>query len=450
MPATAVPNRFAFVRTLVLGFAVLAWSMLGLASTASAASNVTVDPDADLVLFWGDGCPHCEQERGWLDSVTDQYPELQITQFEVWNNAENRDLFFSEAERLGFEASGVPTTVVGDRVWIGWSAPIQREVAAALDEILQAQEQQGGTPVTPEAEACSAADANCTVDENGQLIEVPFVGEVELGNRSLLVSTVIIGFVDGVNPCSLWAISILLTIVLRTGSRRRVIAIGSTFLLVTAAMYALYMAAIYSALAVVGFIGAIQIAVAIVAGVFGVVSVKDYFAFKKGLSFTISDSAKPGMYQRMRAAAGQTALIPALAATAALGVAVSLLETPCTAGFPVLWTGMLQANNVGAAETAGLFVAYMVPFLLDEFLVLAVALWTMRAMKLQEKHGELLKLFAGVTMLVLATVMVIDPALMENPIAALSLFAGAFTVATAIHLVTQRIKSARQEGATLE
>ena len=106
---------------------------------------------------------------------------------------------------------------------------------------------------------------------------------------------------------------------------------------------------------------------------------------------------------------------------------------------------MLQANNVGAAETAGLFVAYMVPFLLDEFLVLAVAIWTMRAMKIQEKHGELLKLFAGVTMLVLAAVMVIDPALMENPIAALALFAGAFIVATVIHLVTQRIKSAGEE-----
>lgn len=450
MPVTYVPKRAALACALVWGFALLVWSVFGLASPASAALATQADPDADLVLFWGDGCPHCESEREWLDAVTDQYPELQITQFEVWNNAANRDLLIAEAERLGFEASGVPVTVVGERAWVGWSAQIQQEVAAALDEVLQAQEEQSGTPLTPEPEVCSAGDANCTVDEDGQLIEVPFVGEVELGHRSLLVSTVIIGFVDGVNPCSLWAISILLTIVLRTGSRRRVIAIGSTFLLVTAAMYALYMGAIYSALAVVGFIGAIQIAVATVAGVFGVVSVKDYFAFKKGLSFTISDSAKPGMYQRMRAAAGQRALIPALAATAALGVAVSLLETPCTAGFPVLWTGMLQANNVGAAETAGLFVAYMVPFLLDEFLVLAVAIWTMRAMKMQEKHGELLKLFAGVTMLVLAAVMVIDPALMENPIAALALFAGAFLVATAIHLVTQRIKSATEERTTLE
>ena len=90
-------------------------------------------------------------------------------------------------------------------------------------------------------------------------------------------------------------------------------------------MYALYIAGIYSALTVVGFLGWIQIVVAVAAGIFGVVSVKDYFAFKKGLSFTIPDSAKPGIYKRVREAAGHERLVPALLATVALGVAVSLL-----------------------------------------------------------------------------------------------------------------------------
>ena len=443
MPIPTTPRRSAVPRAILLALALLAWSVLGLASPASAANTPSIDPEADLVLFWGDGCPNCEAEREWLDEVQGEYPDFKITQYEVWNDEGNRDLFAAEGKRLGFDASSVPTTIVGERVWIGWSNQIRQDMVAAIDQASQGKEPRAGVYGTAGAGTCSKDAAICTVEKDGQLIEVPLVGEVSLGDRSLLVSTVIIGFVDGVNPCSLWVISLLLTIVLRSGSRRRVVAIGATFLFVTAAMYALYMAAIYSALAVVGFIGAIQIAVAIVAAVFGAVSVKDYFAFKKGLSFTISDSAKPGIYQRMRAAAGQRALIPALAATVALAVAVSLLETPCTAGFPVLWTGMLQANGVGAVETAGLFLAYMVPFLLDEVIVFAVAIGTMRAMKMQEKHGELLKLFAGVTMLMLAAVMVIDPALMENPVAALVLFAGAFALAAAIHIVTARVKRAR-------
>ena len=195
----------------------------------------------------------------------------------------------------------------------------------------------------------------------------------------------------------------------------------------------------------------IQIVVAVAAGIFGVVSVKDYFAFKKGLSFTIPDSAKPGIYKRVREAAGHERLVPALLATMALGVAVSLIETPCTAGFPVLWTGLLKANGVGFAESAALFVAYMIPFLLDEMIVFGIAVFTMKAAKLQEKHGELLKLFAGVTMLALAAVMVIDPAFMESPIKAALLFVAAFLLAWLVHLVTTRIRERRaaaREAAT--
>jgi hypothetical protein len=299
---------------------------------------------------------------------------------------------------------------------------------------------------TPGAGTCSDDTNVCVAGDDGVTIDVPFFGEVSLGDRSLLVSTLIIGFVDGVNPCSLWVISVLLTIVIRTASRRRVVAIGSTFLAITAGMYALYMAGIYSALTVVGFVGKIQVVVAVAAGVFGAVSLKDYFAFKKGLSFTISDSSKPGIYARVRNAAGHHALIPALTATVALAVAVSLIETPCTAGFPVLWTGMLQAKGVGFAETAVLFVAYMIPFLLDEMIVFGIAVATMRATKMQEKHGEVLKLVAGVTMLALAGTMVFAPELMEEPMSALALFAAAFALAAIIHLVTMSIRQRRAEA----
>jgi hypothetical protein len=239
-------------------------------------------------------------------------------------------------------------------------------------------------------------------------------------------------------------ISVLLAIVVRTGSRRRVFAIGTAFLLVTAAMYAVYMVGIFSAMSVMGHLGAIQLVVALVAGIFGVVSVKDYFAFKKGLSFTIKDSAKPGIYRRMRAAAGQEHLLPALGATVILAVGVSLLETPCTAGFPVLWSGLLTANGVGTAEAVGLFGLYMLPFLLDELIVFAVAVVTLRATKMQERHGRLLKLVAGTTMLALAGTVLVSPATMNDPVGALTVFGVAFAVAAVVHLATTTVTRRRQ------
>lgn len=456
VPALAGPSSAPWVRgpwrvMLAVAGAMAAVLLPAAAAGAGGPAAVGTAPGADepgdetveITLFWGRECPRCEAEREWLDDVAQDY-DLDRNEYEVWHDDDNRELFERTADDLGFEAGAVPTTIIGERVWIGYTDSIGEDIADAVQLASRGEPVPPGVYGQAGTGTCDQSEGlACDPGETGAEIDVPIVGTVALDDQNMLVSTLIIGFVDGVNPCSLWVISVLLTIVVRTASRRRVLAIGSAFLLVTAGMYALYMAGIYSALTVVGFLGWIQIVVAVAAGIFGLVSVKDYFAFRKGLSFTIPDSAKPGIYKRVRAAAGHDRLVPALLATAALGVAVSLIETPCTAGFPVLWTGLLKANGIGFAESALLFVAYMVPFLIDEMIVFGIAVFTMKATKMQEKHGELLKLFAGVTMLALAAVMVVDPTLMENPVAAALLFAAAFLFAWLVHVVTTHVRASR-------
>lgn len=400
-------------------------ALVGLQAPASAAPGLGGDP-VELTLFWGDGCPHCAAEHEWLAEAKEQYPNLVVTEYEVWFDEDNRELLAETAEEMGFEPTGVPVTIIGDRHWIGFSDAVQAQMELTIAEAAT------GGMITEQGETSSST------------VDVPLVGEVSVSSDSLVMSTLVIGFVDGVNPCSLWVISVLLAIVVRTGNRRRVFAIGTTFLLVTAVMYAVYMVGIFSAMSVMGHLGAIQLVVALVAGIFGVVSVKDYFAFKKGISFTIKDSAKPGIYRRMRAAAGQEYLLPALGATILLAVGVSLLETPCTAGFPVLWSGLLTANGVGTAEAVGLFGLYMLPFLLDELIVFTVAVVTLRATKMQERHGRLLKLVAGTTMLALAGTVLVSPATMNEPIGALTVFAAAFAVAALVHLATTALTRRRE------
>jgi glutaredoxin len=419
------------VRALVLLASVALLLLAGLFTLAPGSAAAEPSPDdTELILFWGDGCPHCEAEREWLAQAREEYPHLTVSEYEVWHDEDNRALMLAMADKLGFEVSAVPTTIVDEQVWIGWSDPIRAEIEQVLDD--------AGAGEPPPSRAPAA----------GTTIDVPLVGEVALDGSSLVVSTLVIGFVDGVNPCSLWVISVLLAIVVRTGSRRRVLAIGATFLLVTAAMYAVYMAGIYSAMSIVGHLGAVQVVVAVMAGVLGVVSVKDYFAFKKGISFTIPDSAKPRIYQRMRGAAAHHDLLPALGATAVLAVGVSLLETPCTAGFPVLWTGMLAANGVSTPEAVALFGVYMLPFLVDELLIFGLAVVTLRATKMQERHGQVLKLVAGTTMLALAATVLLRPETMAEPLAALAVFGSAFAVAGLVHLgTTSWARRQRRHGA---
>lgn len=375
-----------------------------------------------LELFWTEGCPYCEAERGWLPTLQERHPELEIVEYEVSRDADNLALLRRRAEQHGVEIRGVPVTFFGDHHWIGFDPDRARSIQAAVDEAARALEEPTEPAVTEEA-------ADTTVD-------VPIAGEVDLERTSLVAATLLVGALDGINPCSLWVLSLLLALVLHTGSRRRVLAVGTTFLLVTAALYALYIGGLYSILSYLSYLTWIRITLALVAGIFGLIAVKDYLAWGRGISLSIPEGRKPAIYRRMRhVAAADRRLLPVLGGTAVMAVGVSLVETPCTAGFPLIWSNLLSSQGVTGAEAAGLFALYMVVFLVDELVIFGTAVVTMRAMKLQERHGRVLKLVGGVVMLALAGTMVLAPDLMEDLTGTLIVFGVAAVVTAAVALL---------------
>jgi cytochrome c biogenesis protein CcdA/glutaredoxin len=406
----------------VVLMALLGLSLLATPATGSWGTGADSDPgdgSVELLLFWGDGCPHCAAEKVWLADLQDEYAGLEIKEYEVWYDAENRELFEQVAEDHGLEPQGVPGTFVGGAGWIGFNDAIAFEIEEAVRTASQ-----GGTPDASEQ----------------AVVSVPFVGDVDLGDSSLLVSTLVIGFVDGVNPCSLWVLTMLLALVLHSGSRRRVAAVGGTFLLVTSAMYALYIVGIFSVLTYVGYLDWIQRAVALLVAVLGLLQIKDYVWFHQGPSLGIGEGAQPGLFRRMRGLAAHDRPLPAvLLATTGLAIGVSLLETPCTVGLPMIWANLVSQQEVGSTAAAVLFLLYMAVFLLDELLVFGVAVATMRATKLQERHGRELKLVSGTVMLTLAAVMIAAPQVMESVWGALGVF-GLVAAVVAVVLAAGRAR----------
>ncbi|MGZ4138412.1 MAG: glutaredoxin family protein [Actinomycetota bacterium] len=395
-------------------------AVLPLGQTARAAEPV------NLTLFWLEGCPHCAAEKEFLAGLRADVPSLTVEAYEV-RTAEGRQRFLDTADRLGFDASGVPVTVIGDRYWIGFTDSTGAEIRAAV---------------------VAAAAGESLSDGTSNVVNVPFFGKVDVGTKSLLVATLVIGFVDGFNPCSLWVLSVLLALVLRTGSRRRVAAVGITFLVVTASLYGLYIAGIYTFLAYAAYIVWIQRGAGVLAGGLGAINIKDYLWYGRGVSLSIGEKRKSGIIKRARGLADPTRSLPGiLAATALLATGVSLAETPCTAGLPIVWTNLLAVHKTGFAAAAALFAIYMVVFLADELLVFGLALVTMRAAKLQEKHGRALKLIGGCVMLALGVAMIATPSALSSPLAMLGVFAGASAGAAAIALVWHAVHRTPQRPA---
>ncbi len=406
---------------------------------AATVQAQTQNADHPIIyLFWGDGCPHCAAEKPFLEELAAANPSIEIRAYEVWSSDSNRELMFKMAAAYGFEPTGVPTTFIGSQYFVGFSDVIQEQIQAAVDVCLASGCPDAGAgiidgkasdvvtgPVQPEV-----------IDPNASYIDVPLLGRIDLNTQSLTISTLLISFVDGFNPCSLWVLSMLMALSIHTGSRRKVLLIGLIFLTVTAGIYALFIVGLFSVLKVVSFVGWIQIVVALVAFTMAIINIKDYFFYKEGVSLTISEKDRGSLLPKMRNVLAKSDNFWGLAgATVVLSAGVSLVEFSCTAGFPVIWSNLLTAHNVSTGTFIGLLILYMVIYQLDEMAIFGTVVVTLKSSRLEEKHGRILKLIGGALMLTLAIVMLIDPKIMNNLSSSLLVFGIAFGFAGLILLL---------------
>jgi thiol-disulfide isomerase/thioredoxin len=428
-----------FVRLFIPLLLVIGFGLVVVRPVVAHPSSATSHPVV-IYLFWGDGCPHCAAAKPFLQDLTEQYPGTEIRSYEVWYVEENQVLLHKMGSALAFEPKAVPTIILGDRSWVGYNEQIALEIEDAVKACSTHGCKDAGVGIIPGITAAAEVE-NAPSPGSGSVdvLQVPLLGEIHLAAQSLWISTALISFVDGVNPCSVWVLTMLLAITLHTGSRKKVVTIGLIFLTVTAAIYALFIAGMFTMFTVVSFVGWIQIVVALVALFFGLVNIKDYFWYKQGLSFTIPDGKKAGIYTRMRRLVDASQSFWGLAgATVVLAAGVSLVEFSCTAGFPVLWTNLLVAQKVTGATFVLLLLLYLVIYQLDEMAIFFVAVFTLKASKLEEKHGRILKLIGGTLMLTLAGVMLVNPALMNNLASSLVIF-GAAALATGLVLLVHRV-----------
>ena len=443
--------------------------LAGLLGSSPAVAAPAAQREAQPVVvyfFWGDGCPHCAAAKPFLEELGKRHPTMVVRDYEVWYHEENQAPFIQMAAKFGFEPGGVPTIFIGDQYWEGFGegyTDLALEAAVAtcvatgcvdagagvIEPLPTAIPAPPATPVVVAAAEQNAVPLDTPVDQtsllplpaapSAEMLTLPWIGPVDLAAQSLLLSTVLIAFVDGFNPCSLWVLTMLLALTLHTGSRRKVFIIGLVFITVTALVYVAFIAGLFSMFSVLSFAPWIRVIVALVAIFFAVVNIKDYFWYKEGISLTISEEQKPGIYRSMRRVMNAGDSLPALiGATIVMAAGVSLVEFSCTAGFPVLWTNLLVAQGVTALTFAALLFVYMLIYQLDELVIFGVAVVTLRASKLEEKQGRILKLISGVLMLTLALVMLINPSLMNDLGMAVLIFAAAFG-ATLLVLLVHRV-----------
>jgi len=226
---------------------------------------------------------------------------------------------------------------------------------------------------------------------------------------SLPVLTVIIAGLDAFNPCAFFVLLFLLSLLVHQQDRRRMLLIGGVFVFFSGLMYFAFMAAWLGLFRIVGSLPWITAAAGLLALVMGAVNIKDFFAFRQGVTLSIPEARKADIFRRGRGILTAGSLPAMLAATVLLAMAANFYELLCTAGFPMVYTRLLTLYEPSPARHYLYLALYNAIYVLPLLAIVLAFVATMGARKLSEREGRLLKLLSGVMMLGLGVLLLVAP-----------------------------------------
>jgi glutaredoxin len=380
---------------------------------AGVAGVASAQPQVEIEVFVREGCPHCAKAEEFLAKLTQERPGLRIVVHDVGKEPGALGRLQQAAENAGLKSARVPAFAIGGRVILGFSDELTsgRLVRDALDP--------AGTSAAPPADAAGSCEAEASLacgpdapppaaPQTASGFEISFLGRtLALDDIGLPLFTLAMGLLDGFNPCSMWVLVLMISLLAPMHNRGRMFAVAGTFVLVEGIAYFLFMAAWLNLFLFIGLSRVSQIVIAAIAIVAGAINLKDFWGYGGGVSLSIPQSAKPGIYTRIRAILQAKNLTGAIIGAIVLAVLVQIVEFLCTSGFPALFTRILTLEQPGAFGYYGYLLLYNLAYMLDDIIVLSIGVITLSQRRLQEKEGRWLKLMSGVVMVGLGVYLLI-------------------------------------------
>jgi len=396
-----------------------------LSGAGAVAEKIDKSPGVTLFFFWGEGCPHCDRAKPFLKELERKYPALRIESSEVMTHRENIPRLMEMAKARNMEATGVPTFFIGGQMLSGFSA----ETAGKLEELVKSS--LSGIGASQSEQKYPPVDAGS--------ITVPLLGLVDPSSVSLPVFTIIIAALDSFNPCAFFVLFFLLSLLIHAHSRPRMMLIGGVFVFFSGLVYFIFMAAWLNLFLLTGTLSAMTIAAGIVALIVATINIKDFFFFEQGISLVIPEDKKPKLFARMRNLLRAESLLSMITGTAVLAVAANSYELLCTAGFPMVFTRMLTLQQFSTMQYYIYLAFYNMVYIVPLAIIVGIFTVTLGSRKLTERQGRYLKLISGLMMLGLGLALLINPALLNNPLASVGLLLGTLALSALIILVAGKV-----------
>lgn len=369
---------------------------------------------ADIEVFVRDGCPHCAKAEEFLHKLQQERPGLNIVVYNINQEPAYLERLKQIAQKVHNSSVRVPAFYLNNQLIVGYSDEMSngqliRNALGATGLVTPPVQDDFGSCEAEKPVSCEADD-QAAPDSKAESFQVSLLGQtISLEDVGLPLFTLAMGLLDGFNPCSIWVLILMISMLAPMQNRMRMFAVAGVFVAVEGVAYFVFMAAWLNLFLLIGLSRLSEMIIAVIAIVAGAINLKDFWAFGRGISLSIPESAKPGIYHQIRKILQAESLMAAMLGAMVLAVLVQIVELLCTSGFPALYTRILTLRQLDGLSYYGYLLLYNLAYMFDDFIILGIGVVTLSQQRLQEKEGRRLKLVSGLVMLGLGVYLLIMP-----------------------------------------
>jgi hypothetical protein len=364
------------------------------------AASFAAEP-VNLYFFFSLGCPHCAKETQFLNREVAPRQDVVIHAYEVSQNPNNAALFAQMGQSLGIQVSGVPVTIVGNWHTVGYEndQTTGQEILRAIQTVQQSPNPTPA-PQLPSATSAPPPEIKPTL---------PQLAGINLEALSLPLLTIVIAAVDGFNPCAMWVLLFLISMLLGMKNRLKMWILGSVFILTSGIVYYFFLAAWLNVFLFIGFIQWIRLLISSVAISAGLFQLRSFFKDKSGGCTAVTDTKRQKIFAQIKSITSGKYFLISIVGMMVLAVSVNMIELVCSAGLPAVYTQVLSYNQLPHWQYYVYLGLYTLIFMLDDLAVFAIAMFSLQAVGIQNKYARYSKLIGGSIILIIGFLMLVKP-----------------------------------------
>ncbi|MFH0818804.1 MAG: thioredoxin family protein [Patescibacteria group bacterium] len=376
------------------------------------STESSIGQPVNIYFFYGQGCPHCADEEVFLDKLEAEYGnQINILRYETWYNQDNVELLKKAVAAHKLNVTGVPVTLIGQKGIIGFAdeASTGKQIRQALETCVS----NGCT--CPADDVLGNNDSNtqtCEVDKDARqlstVVNLPFIGQKDLAEYSLPALSVVLGTIDGFNPCAMWVLIFLITMLLGIQSKKRRWLFGIIFIVASGGVYFTFMAAWLNFLMFLGYVQWIRVLIGVFAIISGIMFLRDFRKNDGTCKVTKHDSRKK-IFDRIKDIVKNKNILFAIFGLIILAFTVNLVELACSLGFPAVYTQLLALANLPAWEYYSYIFVYIFFFMIDDIIVFVIAMLTMQVTGLSSKYARYSSLVGGILIFIIGLILILKP-----------------------------------------